>query len=293
MSDPSIADLEQSLTRAIVECETRLHRAHDDLSRHEAQWSEHMQKLVVATVPDLSAESLARLRQLAPAVINSKIAEAFRVRKYLGMLITTRYRHALYDVQIALRAYLDSTSVERLGQIAPSWKQSSEWMNSFIVKAKQHCDTLALRREELRRIYDRLSQERQRGRTTVPRAVVPSLDDSVQTLKRRAKAEASPNTTQGWAENDDFDLWLYFLTDIPSSARTWFFSAVDFHPAGNHANPSPAAPTGTPETISFSPSDSLPTEISGVPTLLDPASAVSAAAAVSLAGVFDPLGAQS
>ena len=252
MSDPSIAQLEQSLTRALLEADRRLTAATDRATSAIATRATIIANAVAAIVPDLSSSSFDRVHRLLPSALTPSMRMAFQQRKWLGFIPTKSYARALDAVRTALTAYLDQTEPRQLhavdGQVRgfiEQLTQTTEAARSFVNQRNED----ARRREDLARCFERIQIERRRGASTIPAALVPRLAP-----QRMAAGAARFSLLDD--SSSDFDLWLYFLADIPTSARTFLFSAIAHESAAvQHATIPDAQLLLDPDTTSADQTD--------------------------------------
>lgn len=258
--DIPVADLQRSLGRALEGISQRLSEISNECVETKRARKALIQSVVTNWVPDLSRETARRLFEALPALDTSSLQRSFQTRKFWGLFETDAYRGALEHARITLSSFLDRTTGVVRGfpaadDLAPLTQQ--------VARLDEERTELQRRQSEIGSLIARTQEAQRRGVRTIPAAVLPQKPDLTKTPQpargsgpgapvqfgrsdtyHHPSSFSSPDYRPHYG--DDTDLWLYYLTDIPTSGRTLLWDALTSPQAPSPAPAPPWAPDPVP-----------------------------------------------
>jgi hypothetical protein len=206
------------------------------------------QKVEVEFLPAINHRVLSGLRLSLPAFVTPVVEQAFAEnRKFLGLFAGAGYMHALTLLRTRLASHLERIGYGSLAGLEVEIGQVRAEIAVVNAKGREANDMLRL-----------LQQARDR-QVPLPQDVLDNLSTISQNARagrERRRSAPSGNTAPSEAPlaaangtSDDSDLWLYLLTDVPTSFRTMLYNAVFEHrhdQVGDqrHGGDHPASPGG-------------------------------------------------
>lgn len=216
-----------ALSCAVEAIESRI--GHIDQSIHglSKKRRAYLKDITEQLLPAISGRVLSTLRQEVPTFVTSTVLNSFESnRKICGLFPGRGYAQALSLLQVRLSSHLDQVKFGELRSMDVELTQLSDEKINLSGRSKETLELLKLMRQaHQQNITLPAEVEEQIGRIAhvVQRNSIPS---------HKAVASSRLSSTQsssGTSGNDDFDLWFYLVTDIPTSMRTLLFSAVTEH----------------------------------------------------------------
>lgn len=192
-------------------------------------------------LPDLGAKSLARLRQSVPQFVAPYVISTFNDhRKLFGIIPRPGTAAALTLMRAKLANYLDQNRFGKLVEIHTRLEFLEHQQETLNRNSTEVSGTIAL------------LEKAWKAKLPVPEDVLGQMQywkSDSQTAGRRQPAQSNfakaqqANSNSYSSVSDDTDWWLYAFTGIPTSARTWFLSALSEDHHRNDA-PVPGGSTG-------------------------------------------------
>lgn len=242
MSD-NTADLAgaiEALSSALESMERRQGDLATQVSAAKQRRRERLDQLVATLLPDISVLTMERLMQEATSfAVDRKVMDTFEQNlKILWLFKPHGYDAALTLLQAQLKLYL-----ERQGVVREEDQDITQLESEKATLATQQSEALEM-------LW--LMEKVHRTNTTLP----PETVSSINSLAQRGRnlngarqisrplvgtsrfAGSQPSTVQASSESN-MDLWLWMMTDIPTSFRTLMLNSFSHH---HDSNSSPLAP---------------------------------------------------
>lgn len=246
MSDNTadLAGAVAALSSALESMELRQTHLATQVSTAKQRRRERLDQRVTTLLPDISGATMLRLKQEAPAfAAEHKVIAAFeRNRKILWLFKPTGYAEALALLQAQLKLNL-----ERQGLVSDD--------DQAIQRMESEKATLATQQSEALEML-RMMEKAHRTDAPLPAAAVSCINNLAQRGRnlgnaRRPSASISGSRfagTQSGAANvsseSNMDLWLWMMTDIPTSFRTLLLNSFSHHhdSTRSHLSAAPSLP---------------------------------------------------
>lgn len=231
-------DAVDGLARSLESIEARLRTLDEALSGVGEERRAAIQNKATDLLPSIANNILSELRRQVPGFVDQPVREAFaNHRKIFGLIPKPGYSRTLAILRTRLASFLDQSGHAILTILDSRIRALT--VDKAALSTRQS-DTLDLLRS--------LERSRKSGGQLPPQAIVEinniaSRASAIRTKQqsiyaRTAKGTGRANTSSG-ADSDDSDLWLYMVTDIPTSLRTLQLHFGSSH----HAEQSHTAPS--------------------------------------------------
>lgn len=239
-----------ALTSTLESMENRQREISSQISAAKLARRERLDQEVIVLLPEISSSTMSWLRLKYPGfAADRKIEAAFEQnKKVFWFFKPSGYDEALALLQAQLKLYL-----ERQGFVREDDQTIQQLVSEKTTLAYQQAEALEMLR---------MMEHARRSAVPLPAEAVSSIN----ILARRGRnlggqrfyrapagvsrfaGSQSSATTQASSESD-MDLWLWMMTDIPTSFRTLMLGSFSHH----HSNSShPAKEAGAPENDSAS-----------------------------------------
>jgi len=203
------------------------------VSATKQQRRERLDQRVVTLLPDISGATMERLKHEVPTfAADRKVVIAFEQnKKVLWLFKPSRYNEALSFLQAQLKLYL-----ERQGVVNDEDQTLQRLESEKAALATQQTEALEMLR---------LMEKAHRTDTPLP----PEAVSGINSLARRGRNLGSSGTcrppagvsrfsgiqssTTQTSSESDMDLWLWMMTDVPTSFRTLMLSSFSQHHDAN------------------------------------------------------------
>lgn len=251
-----------ALSSMLDSMEKRQKSIEAELQAAKRNRNQQLDQRVAALLPNLSMTTVSRLQLEVPAfATDRKVVSAFKQnRKILGLFKPSGYNEGLALLQINLKFFLEQQGFTR--ETDQSISKLEIEKTALSAKQSEALDMLRLM-EKANRINaplpteaaSTINQIAQRGR-----AYARAGTGNVQTTHSRlAGGDSGARQTPS---DSDSDLWLWMMTDIPTSLRTLMLGAISqhHHSDGVHASKAPDAQVGICDVSTKVSTDEAPSQ---------------------------------
>lgn len=241
MTDAHQTDLELvlfAITESTRAAERKGERIDSQIRKLRLTRSTYLVDTAATLLPAINTKTLQALREEAPGFVSQTVVDSFSVNhKFLWIFKGGEYRSTLAMLRTRLANHLDrikygdlvrfDAEIERMSaeldahnaQSKASAEQSAELLRLLGQVKARKVPLPAQAEAQIRKIAD---VARERTASNARRQQTGSMPSKQQFV-------GSSNNSGG---SDDFDLWLYMATDIPTSLRTLLLSAINTHHHG-------------------------------------------------------------
>lgn len=226
----------KALSLATAAMERRLDRIDQSIIDLTKKQKKYLMDAAESRIPEISPRVLAVLIAEFPEFVTSTVQESFESnRKFLGLFFGQRYKHALTLLQTRLASYLDQMRFGELRSIDDELQQLASEKKDLSSRSKETLDLLNLL-ERAQKQDVPLPQEVSAQINTIvataragdiPRNSLPNQRVGLRSTSQFSSS--SSGSALRSAGNDDIDLWIYLISDIPTSFRTLLFDAISDH----------------------------------------------------------------
>lgn len=222
-----------TLSNTLASMERRLADFTTQISAAKQRRREQLNRLVTTLLPDISNQTMARLKQEVPLfAVDHKILVTFEQnRKILWAFKPSGYDAALALLQAQLKLYLEqqgvvSTEDQSIQQLesdkAATASQQSEALEILQLMEKALHSAAFLPPEAIHGINTLAQRGRNLTGTDLNRA--------------SSKGGQFANGTVPSSSESDMDLWLWMVADIPTSFRTLILDSLSHHHDSNSSH---------------------------------------------------------
>ncbi|MGY6257281.1 hypothetical protein ACXIVK_27870 [Paraburkholderia caledonica] len=239
-NNPDFESAQTALSRALEAIQHRIRDVDNEIAKLNQRRKAYLDSLVESMLPNISAKTLRSLREVIPGFLSREVLAVFeRNWTFLGIFHSNSYEQGYTMLQTRLASYLDqkqfgklrSMDEETAGKMAALvadkgalnlQAQKALELLDLMQKAKQ--SNIKLPPEASAQIHHIASIGRSSSAPTggTPRPVAPVGATGTTT-------SSSSLTSSSSSSSDDSDLWIYFMTDIPTSFRTLMISSIEEH----------------------------------------------------------------
>lgn len=207
------------LTNVLESMEHRIAQIDNKLTDAKRERINHLDRHVSSLLPGISRKSFDRLKREEPRFVDRKVTAAFAQNgKLLGIFRTAKYDAALTLLRTQLKKYLESK-----GLVATE--------DSMIMQLEAERTKLTAQQAEAMEML-KLVERAHRLAASLPRAAATGINTMaqrgrsvIQSPGRDRKASAHLDN----APDSNSDLWLWIMTDIPTSFRTLMLDTLSVH----------------------------------------------------------------
>lgn len=241
MTDAHQTDLElvlSAITESTRAAERKGERIESQIRNLRLTRSTYLVDTAAMLLPAINTKTLQALREEVPGFVSRTVVDSFKDNhKFLGIFKGGEYRATLAMLRTRLANHLDrikygdlvrfDAEIDRMVldldvhnlQSKASAEQSADLL-ALLGQVKARKVPLPVQAEvQIRKIAD-VARER---------AASNARRQQANSMSSRQQFAGGNNTSSG---SDDFDLWLYMATDIPTSLRTLLLSAINTHHHG-------------------------------------------------------------
>lgn len=241
MTDAHQTDLElvlSAITESTRAAERKGARIDSQIRKLRLTRSTYLVDTAAMLLPAINSKTLQALREEAPGFVSHTVVDCFNSNhKFLWIFQGGEYRATLAVLRMRLANHLDrikygdlvrfDAEIERMtadldahnAQSKASAEQSAELLRLLGQVKARNVPLPAQAEAQIRKIAD-VARERTASNTR---------RQQTGSMPSRQQFVGSNNNSSG---SDDFDLWLYMATDIPTSLRTLLLSAISTHHHG-------------------------------------------------------------
>lgn len=207
------------LTSVLGSMEHRIARIDDRIADTRRERTNRLDHQVASLLPGISRKAFDHLRREVPHFIDRKITDAFTQNgKLLGIFRTAKYDATLALMRTQLKKYLENKNF-----VAAD--------DNLIMQLEAERAKLAAQQTEAIGVL-KLVERAHRGAAPLPQEAVAGIN----TIAKRGRSFAQPaeHDRRAPARSDhtsesNSDLWLWMMTDIPSSFRTLMLDTLSVH----------------------------------------------------------------
>ena len=244
-NQPNLNGAITAISTALESMEKRQAEISTHLMTTKQRRREKLDERIAAHLPDITDETMKTLKQVAPSFASDiKVTDAFKqYRKQFWIFKPSGYDAALTLLQTQLRRYC-----EQSGVVNDEDQEIMKMESQKLTLAKQQTEAL-----EMLRLL-----EKTKG-TNAP--LPPDAVTSINSLAQKGRGMGSASQTKQAAVHNNFysgssqstyqsstdsdsDLWLWMMTDIPTSFRTLMLNSFAHHDSNNHHLTTSVAPGG-------------------------------------------------
>lgn len=240
MTDAHQTDLELVLS-AIAEstraAERKAERIESQIRQLRLARSTYLMDTAATLLPAINTKTLQALREEVPGFVSRTVVDSFNVNhRFLWIFKGAEYRSTLAVLRMRLAQHLDRIKYGDLVRVDAEIEGMTADLDAHNAQSKastaQSAELLALLGQvKARRVPLPAQAEAQIKKIAdVARGRTASNDRRHQTGSRPSRQQFVGSNNSGGS--DDFDLWLYMATDIPTSLRTLLLSAINTHHHG-------------------------------------------------------------
>lgn len=216
----------------LAQAQEGMQRRRDELASRITNLVSRRKAYLASTVADLlptiSPTVLERLLQTVPAFVTASVADAFQAhRKFLGIFARAGHKPTLHLLQTRLAAHLDQAKFGSLKQIDQELSELTADKSQLDAQIHKALDLLGLMHQAGKQKVQ-LPAEASAAVAEIAR-VGRSGPPSGSGVPRGAHSLHSSgfSSTTSSSSSDDSDLWIYYLTNLPTSMRTLLISSID------------------------------------------------------------------
>ncbi|WP_157128712.1 hypothetical protein [Cupriavidus sp. USMAA2-4] len=215
MDQQTITDARDAVATAVASLERRSQHLEGLLAAAQRTRRDYLADIVRTLLPAISRKVLDNLRAFLPQFVDPTVVQAFADNyKLLGVIPLSGSQQVLAILQTRLAAHLEQAGHGEL----PS-------LNAEVERLKSELAQVDHARAGAAALLPAVEAARQNG--TIPEAARPYLNRLATAGTALRPPTSRPVASVG--TSDDFDFWLYLLTDLPTSFRTMLLSAVTHH----------------------------------------------------------------
>lgn len=241
MAEVHQTDLELVLA-AIAEstraAERKSERIHVQIQSLRERRSAYLLGTAASLLPDINARVLQALRSEVPGFANQTVVDCFQTNhKILWVFKGKNFRSTLAMLRTRLANYLDRTQYGGLPRIDAEIERAMAELDAHnaqtAASGERNADLLALLGKV---IADKVplsarAEEQIKNIADVARERTAS-DFRLHQTRSLSSKQQLVGGDRASSGSDDFDLWLYLATDVPTSLRTLLLSAINSHHHG-------------------------------------------------------------
>jgi hypothetical protein len=222
-----------ALSHAVASMEERHRELEQQLADFRAERTAKLDDEVSQLLPSISTSVLESLEQVEQTFVDETVRQSFAEHSSLldHVLHRGAYGAALTLLQTRLKRHL-----ERRGLVAAIDREIAVLESQRAVLGTQVTEALATLK---------LFQRAQRSKAPIPKEVirgVNSIADRGRALRKAGSAPAArePAWSRGSSDSSpssDSDLWLWMMTDVPTSFRTLMLESFAYHHSDSGLRP--------------------------------------------------------
>ncbi len=241
MTDAHQTDLELVLA-AIAEstraAERKSERINGQIQRLRDRRSSYLLGTAATLLPDINARVLQALRSEVPGFASQTVVDCFQTNhKIFGVFKGADYRSTLAMLRTRLANHLDRTRYGGLPRIDAEIERTNAELDAHIAQstasAEQSAELLTLLGQvKAKKVPLPAQTEAQISRIADVARKRTTLDSRRQLTSPMSSRQQFVGSDKAPSGSDDFDLWLYMATDVPTSLRTLLLSAINSHHHG-------------------------------------------------------------
>jgi len=242
------ADLDGALAaiaKAIESMSSRQVIISNEISALCRRKRERLDARVEFLLPDISSDTMVRLKAEVPTFASdSKVVAAFvQNKRIFGIFKTARYDETLALLRTQLKLFVERQGlvkeddqailqVESVRSALLLQQSSAHEMLSLLERARSK--QARLRAETAASINMLASRGRMMGSNASPRA-----------LPQVKRVSSGPKSATSSSKDDGDDIWLWMMTDIPTSLRTMVLAALSDHHSASPTDDLPPIESGS------------------------------------------------
>lgn len=227
-SQPDFSGAADTLAQAQEVMQKRRDAVAGQISLLASQRKAYLASTVGDLLPSISPAVLDSLQQAVASFVTTSVAEAFRThRKFLGVFARKDYKSTLHLLQTRLAAYLDQAKFGSLKRIDEELSELIADRSELDAQIHKALDLLALMHQAGKQKVHvppeaaaAIADMARVGRTG------PAAGDFAPRFARGSSSSAFATHTIS-PSSDNSDLWIYYLTALPTSFRTLLISSID------------------------------------------------------------------
>jgi hypothetical protein len=223
----------ECLAKSVAALEAQASALGDTILAWQFKRNEFVRVTVEAALPAINRKVLASLRAKYPGFVESSVEDTFRhIKIWLWVFKSKHYEPALAKLKVRLSYHISSS-----GEIPEIERIDNE---IFSLSEKQH--QVETRLASVHAVLAKLTDAQVKG-AKLPEETKQEVRDMAQRARGYQQKEAERRqsgyqqqyqrevqhvTVVNEVESDD-DLWLYYLTEIPTSMRTFAIDSMVDH----------------------------------------------------------------
>lgn len=217
----------------LAQAQEVMQRRRDELASQISLLTSRRKAYLASTVADLlptmSPAVLENLLRTVPTFVTASVADAFQShRKFLGVFARAGHKQALHLLQTRLAAHLDQAKFGGLKQIDQELSELTADRSQLDAQIHKALDLLGLMHQAGKQKIQ-LPAEASAAVAEIARVgrSGPALSSGSPRSGARSSHTSSFASTTSSSSSDNSDLWIYYLTDLPTSMRTLLISSID------------------------------------------------------------------
>jgi hypothetical protein len=240
ISQPDFDNARGALSRAFEAIQNRIRDVDNEIGKLKEQRRAFLVKAAETLLPSISSKTLRSLKHLLPGFLTNDVLTAFEQNwTFLGIFRSAAYEQAYTMLQTRLASYLDEV---QFGKLKTMDSESAAAMAKLVADK----GSLYFQAQKSLELLE-LVLKAKHIKVTLPAEVTAQIHyiasvGRAGTAPARhihrpaapAGATASSNGTvvdpqECSPSNDDSDLWLNFVADIPTSVGTRMMTSIEKH----------------------------------------------------------------